>query len=209
MGDLRWILFIAGLVILAIVYLYSKYRASQPKESRSNITERREPAFGGVPQPASSDPEPDEPLSVDTDEETQQKVITIRLLATGKTGFPAEETIIQMRKAGLRHGQYGIFHRHPEQDETKCMYSIASLAEPGSFNLSRMKVETYPGISLFLVMPGAVNALDAFDDMIETGKTMAKNLNGELVDEQGSTLSIQRERFLREEVIRFEHQHSG
>jgi len=208
-GDLRWILFIAGLAILATVYLYSKFRSRQPKESEPNGTGRKEPVFDSVTQSVSSAPEPDEPISVDTDEEAPQKIITIRLLSNRKKGFPAEETILQMRQAGLRHGQYGIFHRHPGQDETRCMYSVASLAEPGSFNLSRMKVETYPGISLFLVMPGAVSALDSFDDMIETGKTMAKNLNGELVDEQGSTLSIQRERFLREEVIRFEHQYSG
>jgi hypothetical protein len=30
-------------------------------------------------------------------------------------------------------------------------------------------------------------------------------LNGDLLDESGSTLSIQRERYLREEVIQFQH----
>ena len=209
MGDLRWILLIAGAAILAAVYLYSKYRTRQPKEPEQAVAQRKEPAFDGVSHQASNEPESDEPLSEDGEEEAPQKIITIRLLATARKGFPAEETIIQIRKAGLRHGQYGIFHRHPEQDESRNLYSIASLAEPGSFNLSQMKVETYPGVSLFLLLPNPVNAVEAFDEMIETGKVLAKKLNGELVDEQGSTLSIQRERFLREEIIRFEHQHSG
>jgi FtsZ-interacting cell division protein ZipA len=41
--------------------------------------------------------------------------------------------------------------------------------------------------------------------MVTTARALAVGLNGDLVDEQGSTLSIQRERYLREEVIQFQH----
>ena len=45
----------------------------------------------------------------------------------------------------------------------------------------------------------------AFDLMVATARALAAGLRGDLVDEQGSTLSIQRERYLREEVIQFQH----
>ena len=41
--------------------------------------------------------------------------------------------------------------------------------------------------------------------MIEAARTLAQILNGELLDESGSNLSIQRERYMREEIIQFEH----
>jgi FtsZ-interacting cell division protein ZipA len=36
-------------------------------------------------------------------------------------------------------------------------------------------------------------------------RALSQSLNAELLDESGSTLSIQRERYLREEIIQYEH----
>ena len=60
-------------------------------------------------------------------------------------------------------------------------------------------------ISLFLILPGPVEGAEAFDMMMTAARAVAQALNGELLDESGSTLSIQRERYMREEVIQFEH----
>jgi FtsZ-interacting cell division protein ZipA len=41
--------------------------------------------------------------------------------------------------------------------------------------------------------------------MVRTARDLARDLNGDLRDEQGSSWSIQRERFVREEIIQFQH----
>jgi FtsZ-interacting cell division protein ZipA len=41
--------------------------------------------------------------------------------------------------------------------------------------------------------------------MVNAARAVAKRLDGNLVDEHGSTLSVQRERYLREEIIQFQH----
>jgi FtsZ-interacting cell division protein ZipA len=41
--------------------------------------------------------------------------------------------------------------------------------------------------------------------MMQAARALAQTLDGELLDESGSTLSIQRERYLREEIIQFQH----
>ncbi len=64
-----------------------------------------------------------------------------------------------------------------------------------------------PGISLFMVLPGPIEGVEAFDQMIAAARTLAQSLNGELLDESGSTLSIQRERYMREEIVQFELSH--
>jgi cell division protein ZipA len=110
-----------------------------------------------------------------------------------------------MRGIGLRHGKFGIFHRHEGDDTTSTVFSAASLVEPGSFELSNLKEQEIPGISLFAVLPGPIDGADAFDLMMAAARAIAQSLDGELLDETGSTLSIQRERYLREEIIQFEH----
>jgi cell division protein ZipA len=58
-----------------------------------------------------------------------------------------------------------------------------------------------------LVLPGPLPGVEAFDIMMAAARTLAQELNGELLDESGSTLSIQRERYMREEVVQFQHRH--
>ena len=41
--------------------------------------------------------------------------------------------------------------------------------------------------------------------MMTAARALSQSLDGELLDESGSTLSIQRERYLREEIIQFQH----
>ena len=43
--------------------------------------------------------------------------------------------------------------------------------------------------------------------MMAAARALAPALNGELLDESGSTLSIQRERYMREEIVQYEHRH--
>ena len=105
----------------------------------------------------------------------------------------------------MRHGQFGIFHRHDGNDEDKVIFSAASLVEPGSFDLANIKDQEIPGISLFMVLPGPVDGAAGFDLMMTAARALSQSLNAELLDESGSTLSIQRERYLREEIIQYEH----
>jgi cell division protein ZipA len=110
-----------------------------------------------------------------------------------------------LRGIGLRHGKFGIFHRHEGNDESKTIFSAASLVEPGSFDIANIKEQEIPGISLFMVLPGPVDGAQSFDLMMATARALSQSLNAELLDESGSTLSIQRERYMREEIIQFEH----
>ena len=79
--------------------------------------------------------------------------------------------------------------------------------EPGSFDLANIKEQEIPGISLFLVLPGPIDGVEAFDMMMEASRTLAQSLDADLLDETGSTLSIQRERYMREEIVEYEHSH--
>ncbi len=212
MDGLRWLLLLFGLLVIAGVYLYSrreKVAADEGAESQHRI----EPGMDGIDDPV------DEPFLISaaaaTDDheagddstapDSPQKIVTVRIVAREKKPFPGDELILSMRGIGLRHGKFGIFHRYDGSDEDKTIFSAASLVEPGSFDLQNIQGQVIPGISLFLVLPGPVDSVEAFDLMLAAARTLTQSLDGELLDESGSTLSVQRERYLREEIIQFQH----
>jgi cell division protein ZipA len=69
-----------------------------------------------------------------------------------------------------------------------------------------MKETKLPGVSFFLLLPCPGDAIAAFDDMIQTARRLAQELNADLFDDRGSSWSIQRERYLREEIIEYRRQ---
>jgi len=105
----------------------------------------------------------------------------------------------------MRSGKFGIYHQCDGNDESRIIFSAASLVEPGSFDIANIKEQEIPGISLFIVLPGPIDGAEGFDMMIAAARTLAQSLNAELLDESGSTLSIQRERYMREDIIQFQH----
>jgi cell division protein ZipA len=210
-AELRWILLILGAVVLLGIYIFSRYKIWPRDRGRDETPARQEPAIevGDPPASVQDSNGGDRGLAAlppgTRATGPDQKIITIRLMARTEAGIPGERLILALREAGMSHGEFGIFHRRDTDDESKTWYSVASLVEPGSFDLTRLKTDCYPGISIFLVLPGPADEIVAFDDMLKTARRLAQQLDGELLDEQGSNLSVQRERYLREELIQHQH----
>ena len=207
MDGLRWLLLLFGLLVIVGVYFYS--RREDKKAEEEPPVDRLEPTLASDLESAVVEVEPTDDGDVDeapaSAGESPQKIVTLRLVAKDGGTFRGDELILSMRGIGLRHGKFGIFHRYDGNDESRTVFSAASLVEPGSFDLNNIKEQELPGISLFLVLPGPVEGAESFDLMMAAARTMAQSLDGELLDESGSTLSIQRERYMREEIIQFEH----
>lgn len=211
MDGLRWLLLFFGLLVIAGVYFYSRAERNKPaKESLDEtrlepilVTDERKSVDTGDVAALTRDNlgGEDEKSSV----EEPQKIVTLRLVARGRGAFRGDELILSLRGIGMRHGKFGIFHRVDGSDDERPIFSAASLIEPGSFDIANIKEQQIPGISLFLVLPGPIDGVDAFDLMMTAARALAQSLDGELLDESGSTLSIQRERYIREEIIQFQH----
>jgi len=205
MDGLRWLLLFFGVLVIAGVYFYSRRERDKPA-SDDPEEPRVAPTIGNEASAADGDPVVDaEEPPASEDSEVPQKIVTLRLIARDGGAFRGDELILSMRGIGLRHGKFGIFHRYDGNDESRTVFSAASLVEPGSFDLANIKEQEIPGISLFLILPGPVEGVEAFDSMMEAARALAQSLDAELLDESGSTLSIQRERYMREEIIQYHH----
>jgi cell division protein ZipA len=223
MDGLRWLLLFFGVLVIGGVYLYSR-RPAKPKVDESDAA-RREPTLETSLSPESGETEEAEFKPIDADSEfdeseeldtldnlslaptkiAEEKIVTLRIVARNGGTFAGDELILSLRGIGMRHGQFGIFHRYDGNNEKNPVFSAASLVEPGSFDLANIKGQEIPGISLFLVLPGPIDGVEAFDMLMAAARTLAQSLDGELLDESGSTLSIQRERYMREEIVQYQH----
>lgn len=219
MDGLRWLLLFFGLLVIAGVYFYSRRERDKPEKQKIEA-----PRVAPTLDAEDLEHDADAVVLLDDDaapaielasdvqvseeyaaEEAPQKIVTLRLIARNGGAFRGDELILSLRGIGLRHGKFGIFHQYDGNDEDRTIFSAASLVEPGSFDLANIKEQEIPGISLFLVLPGPVDGVEAFDLMMTAARALAQTLDAELLDESGSTLSIQRERYMREEIIQYQH----
>jgi len=207
MWDLRWVLLGLGALVLVGVYLWSRGIVSRdllPALPRRKP--RTEPSIG---EPAQPPPPPDVPSLVATASEEEKarpapdRIVTLRLVPRGQE-VSTELAVAALRSAGLEHGRYAIFHR--QLGTNREGFSVASLTEPGSFDLEHLDGTTIAGLSFFVVLPGNGDPVARFDAMVETARALSVELAADLFDDRGSSWSSQRERYLREELIEYRHQ---
>lgn len=119
-------------------------------------------------------------------------VIVINVHALTHQGFPGHEVKKLLEACGLDHGDMSIFHRHEEDDLlSPIQFSVANAIEPGYFDPDTLDEISTPGVSFFMTLPGPKDYSKAFEYMLETAQCFARNLKGELKDENLSVMKPQ------------------
>lgn len=197
----------------------SSVSATEPVQPQAGFAASFE-AEGGSPGPdedetlpeGDSGEHPDE-REVATDsadaERDTERVVSLRLIPREGEELDAERTIRALREAGLQHGPYKIFHYCEERNAPDSGFSVANLVEPGSFDLSSIADSTLPGVTFFMVLPGSRDPAERFETMIRIARDLCQTLDARLLDDLGNSWSIQRERYLREELIEYRRRQSG
>ena len=107
----------------------------------------------------------------------------------------------------LQHGKYGIFHRL--HSDGSIVFSVASMVEPGTFELDKMGETLYPGITMFTQLPGPVPGMHALNEVIACARRLQATLGGTWQDERGVPLTVHRIERMRQEVREFERPPAG
>jgi cell division protein ZipA len=132
----------------------------------------------------------------------QQKIITVRVLAAGDTPWPGATLLSALELHGLAYGRYQVFHRR--HVDGRSLFCVASLIEPGTFDVARMSSEEFRGVTLFAVLPGPVEPLLTVDELLGAARGLAQELSGMVQDSKGMPLSPQRAAALRDDIARFQ-----
>jgi cell division protein ZipA len=132
----------------------------------------------------------------------QQKIVTVRVCAPGEVRWAGATLLSALELHGLAYGRYQVFHRR--HVDGRSLFCVASLIEPGTFDVARMSTEEFRGITLFAVLPGPVEPLLTVDELLGAARGLAQELSGMVQDNKGMPLSPQRAAALRDDVARFQ-----
>jgi cell division protein ZipA len=132
----------------------------------------------------------------------QQKIITVRVCAPGEVRWSGTALLSALELHGLAYGRYQVFHRR--HSDGRSLFCVASLIEPGTFDVARMSSEEFRGITLFAVLPGPVEPLLTVDELLGAARGLAQELAGMVQDSKGMPMSPQRAAALRDDVARFQ-----
>ena len=131
----------------------------------------------------------------------RQKIISLRIVALGDGHWTGQKLIEAFELQGLAFGRYHVFHRN--HADGRSLFCVASLVEPGTFDLEQMPGQEFRGVSCFAVLPGPLDPLQTYEALIATARRLAESLTGMVQDGKGMPLSPQRAAALREEVAQF------
>ena len=235
-STFRWILIIAGIAIVAGIFLFGNPdRKRKPRASRKRIHAqrvRREPAL---------DAEPGSEDSSEDDFDTRQTELAIgdpsdeqyaiepsfdssRDDKPGEPAAPPPDKIvtlflqsrdnhiitgIELLDASLKSGL--VFGSHDifhriHEEDVEPVFSMANLTKPGSFDKAAWNTMEIKGVTMFMTLPGPKNALDAWDSMLATSRRLAELLHADLLDETQSVFTRQRSLQIKEELREYERQ---
>lgn len=131
----------------------------------------------------------------------RRKIIALRLAAASDR-YAGQQLRETLEAEALQHGKYDVFHRL--HDDGTSIFSVASMVEPGTFDLEQMSIARYPGVTLFAQLPGPVPGVHVLQELVACGKRLQSMLGGTLQDERGVPLTVHRIERLRQEIQDFE-----
>jgi cell division protein ZipA len=231
MENIRWILLLAGFVIVLGIYLYGRYHAE--REEAQDQAERKSTRPGRDIDPLFDQPgdseaveaelerleqliSEDKPQSGDVTDDAPatapkappaepDKVVTLFVMAPTGVPFPGSFVFEAMETAGLQYGDMEIFHCPDSRTGGSVpLFSVANMVEPGTFDLSAIATFTTSGLVLFLQLPGPADPVQAFDKMVEAARSLADSLGGTVCDATRSVLTNQTIGHMREDVIDYQ-----
>lgn len=132
-------------------------------------------------------------------------IVVLTVMARSGQRFAGTDLRRVLEGAGLRHGDMDIFHFHGAAGRATAtpVFSVANALKPGTFDLAALESFTTPGLTVFLRLPGEVEAQVAYESMLGTARRLAEDLDGVLCDQSRNPLTPQSENHLRERIAEF------
>lgn len=116
-------------------------------------------------------------------------IIALRLIAEKDNSYNGYELLQALLANGFRFGKMDIFHRHENMHgQGKVLFSLASVSEPGTFDVHNMGGISCEGLTIFMRFTDHEEPSKILDTMLETSRALADDLGGELWDDKNLPL---------------------
>lgn len=106
---------------------------------------------------------------------------------------------------GMEWGDMSIYHRaEDDSPESPIQFSMANAVAPGTFDPDHLDALETPAVTFFMSMDEPGDPMTAYECMLATAETVAKHLDGDLLDEDRSVMRPQTKEHYRERIRDFE-----
>ena len=136
-----------------------------------------------------------------------EEVLVVHVMAIKDQMLNGSALLDTILQCGMRYGNMDIFHRYSDaKGEGTHLFSMANMVKPGTFDLDAMEQFETPGVSFFMTLPINADSMQTFELMIDTARTLAGTLGGELKDDQRSIMTKQTLEHCRQRIRDYERQ---
>ena len=110
-----------------------------------------------------------------------------------------------MQGLELEYGERKIFSKRTDDAEGgSILFNVASMLQPGTFDLNNMGNFATVGVTLFLALPSPISSFEAFEEMLQTAQDLVRSIDGELRDDKRNMMTGQTIEHYRQRVRDFE-----
>ncbi len=117
-----------------------------------------------------------------TEKKSVPEIMSINVIAKAGETFASYDLFQAISSTGMQFGAMNIFHYYddPLHDSKKVLFSLASMTEPGEFDMNHIGEFSSPGLCLFMDLQAVKNIEEVFGRMLATAEQLADDLEGEL-----------------------------
>jgi cell division protein ZipA len=165
-------------------------KAKTPEINQQKIVLSKSIPEESVAKPVDPNTHEQKSQSVEEDKSKQQdpreQIITFLIKASPNHEFSGSHILAATEAVGLKLGDMKIFHHYGVEgmETEEAIFSLASMYEPGYFELEEMDAYKTKGLLLFMQLPSPIDNVAAFDLMQEIAMELARSLEGEICNSE-------------------------
>jgi len=147
-----------------------------------------------------------QPTAVETKPKPPRKdsddlVIALTIMAPENERFAGRAVKAALESSNLHFGDLQVYHRFTGGARRQSIFSVANILDPGTLLPDKFISLTTPGLLIFARLPGPVNGLAMFDDLLETAQSLTEKLGGTLSDDTREPISESRLEAMRSRIF--------
>ncbi len=115
--------------------------------------------------------------------------LVLYVMSFDNKNYGGYELLQALLANGLRYeASDKLFHAYDDADD-RPVFALASVNQPGTFDLPTMSQFYCPGLTLFMVLSDSEHPHEVFERMLETAHQLAEDLGGEVWGEDRQLLT--------------------
>lgn len=147
------------------------------------------------------EPEPVHMKSKSPSKDGDDMVIALTIMAPEDARFSGKAVKAALDSSDLHFGDLQIYHRFTSGSRKQSIFSVANILDPGTLLPDKFVSLMTPGLLIFARLPGPVNGLIVFDDLLETAQFLTEKLGGILSDDAREPISDLRLETMRSRIF--------